>query len=107
MFYFGTTLVVQDNRQPARSAYAIFTRTICEGLVPAWYDDTNFPVVYATEVEAQREIADSLMEHLRQFLEGEREFGDAITVEDFILPVDVWPDGIISIEDGTTFGKRS
>ncbi len=94
-------------RQPIRSAYAIFTRTICEGLVPAWYDDTNFPVVYATELEAQREIADDLMEHLQQFLDGEREFDDAISVDDFILPVDVWPDGSISTEDGSIFGKRS
>lgn len=94
-------------RQPTRSAYAIFTRTICEGLVPAWYDETNFPVVYATELEAQREIADDLMEHLRQFLAGERDFDDAIATNDLILPVDVWPDGSISIEDGSTFGKRS
>lgn len=91
----------------ARSAYAIFTRTTCEGLVPAWYDETNFPVVYATELEAQREIADDLIEHLQQFLDGEREFDDAISTEDFILPVDVWPDGSISTEDGCMFGKRS
>lgn len=94
-------------RQPIRSAYAIFTRTICEGLVPAWHDENNLPVVYATELDAQREIADDLMEHLRQFLDGEREFDDAITVDDTILPVDVWPDGSITTEDGQVFGKRS
>lgn len=94
-------------RQPSRSAYAIFTRTICEGLVPAWYDDRNLPVVYATELEAQREIADDLMEQLQQFLDGEREFDDAISTDDFILPVDVWPDGSISTEDESIFRKRS
>jgi len=94
-------------RQPTRSAYAIFTQTICEGLVPAWYDENNFPVIYATELEAQREIADDLMEHLQQFVAGERDFEGAIITDDFILPVDVWPDGSISIEDGSTFGKRS
>jgi hypothetical protein len=94
-------------QQPTRSAYAIFTRTICEGLVPAWYDESNLPVVYATELEAQREIADDLMEHLQQFLDGEREFDDAVSTDDFILPVDVWPDGSISTEDGSIFGKRS
>lgn len=94
-------------RQPLRSGYTIFTRTICEGVVPAWYDERNLPVVYATELEAQREIADDLMEHLQQFLDGEREFEDAISTDDFILPVDVWPNGSISIEDGSTFGKRS
>jgi hypothetical protein len=99
-------LGVQDARQPVRSAYAIFIRTVCEGLAPAWHDGNNNPVVYATELEAQREIADDLMERMRQFMKGEREFDDAITVEDFIFPVDVWPDGSISIEDGITFGKR-
>ena len=75
--------------------------------MPAWYDETNFPVVYATELEAQREIVDDLMEHLQQFLNGEREFDDAISIDDFILPVDLWPDGSISIEDGSAFGKRN
>jgi hypothetical protein len=82
-------------------------QTICEGLVPAWYDQSNLPVVYATEIEAQREIVDDLMQRLQQFLDGEREFDDAISVDDFILPVDVWSDGSISIEDGSTYGKRS
>ena len=94
-------------RQPTRAAFAIFMQTICEGLVPAWYDQSNLPVVYATEIEAQREIVDDLMQRLQQFLDGEREFDDAISVDDFILPVDVWSDGSISIEDGSTYGKRS
>lgn len=94
-------------RQPTRSAYAIFTRTICEGLIPAWHDENNLPVVYGTELEAQCEIAEGLMEHLQQFLDGEREFDDAISSDDLILPVDVWPDGSISTEDGYFFGKRS
>ena len=90
----------------AHSAYAIFTQTICEGLVPTWHDGSNLPVTYPTELEAQREIAGDLMEQLRQFLDGSREFDDAISNEDFILPVKVWSDGSISTEDGRTFGKR-
>ena len=96
-----------DVRQPTRKAFAIFTRTICEGLVPAWYDERNLPVIYATELEAQREIVNDLVEHLQQFLDGERDFEDAIDVGDFIVPVDVWPDGSISIEDGSVFARRS
>lgn len=91
---------------PSRSAYAIFTQTLCQGLVPTWYDESNLPVTYPTELEAQREIAEDLMEQLRQFLDGSREFDDAITTEDFILAVQVWPDGRITTEDGHTFGKR-
>lgn len=98
---------MRELRQPVCTGYVIFITTICEGTVPAWYDERNFPVVYTTELEAQREIADGLMEHLQQFLDGEREFDDAISLDDSILPVDVWPDGSISTEDGSTFGKRS
>ncbi|MBI5423633.1 MAG: hypothetical protein HZA32_06060 [Opitutae bacterium] len=75
--------------------------------MPAWYNESDLPIIYDTEVDAQREIADTLMEQLRQFLAGEREFNDAIAIDDFILPVDVWPDGSISTEDGSTFGRRS
>jgi hypothetical protein len=46
------------------------------------------------------------MEKLRQFLAGERDFDDAMTVEDYILPVDVLPDGYILDEDGNCFGKN-
>jgi hypothetical protein len=76
-------------------------------MIPAWHDERNLPVVYATELEAQREIADTLMERLQQFLDGEREFEDSISADDFILPIDVWPDGSISTEEGLIFGRRS
>lgn len=97
---------MQSTHQPVRSAYSIFVQTLCDGLVPAWYDERSFPVVYDTELEAQRELANNLIEHLHQFLDGEREFGDAISIDDLILPVNVWPDGSISTEDGSIFGRR-
>lgn len=97
---------VQMTRQPVRSAYVIFTDTICQGTIPAWYDDSGYPVVYSTELEAQKEIADDLIIQLQQFMRGERDFDDAVAIEDFIRPVDVWADGSISTEDGQVFGKR-
>jgi hypothetical protein len=87
-------------------AFCVFIDTVCEGRIPAWHDEKGSPVVYATLEAAQREIADDVMEKLRQFLEGEREFEDAMTVEDYILPVDVLPDGSILDEDGNCFGKN-
>lgn len=98
---------MQPLHQTPHSAYAIFINTVCEGLVPAWHDEKGLPVTYATEREAQLEIVDDLQERLRQFIVGERDFEDTITIEDFVLPVDVWPDGRISIEDGSVFGKKS
>ena len=73
-------------------------------MMPTWRDEHGVIVTYATEREAQIEIAEMLIEQLRQFLAGERDFGDASTTGDFILPVEVWPDGTIETEDGRRFG---
>jgi hypothetical protein len=64
------------------------------------------PVVYPTLEAAQREIADDLIEKLGQLLAGERDFDDAIAVEDYILPVTILPDGCIRDKDGNVFGKK-
>ena len=74
-------------------------------MIPAWHDERGWPVTYATEEDAQREIAELLIGPLDDFLDGNREFEDAITTGDFILPVDVWPDGSISTESGLLFGQ--
>jgi hypothetical protein len=73
--------------------------------MPACYDETDYPIVFPTELEAQREIADTQLALIQQFLDGERDFHDAITTDEFVLPVDVWPDGSISTEDGRIYGK--
>ena len=90
----------------SNSAFCIFIDTICEGRIPGWHDVQGMPVVFQTLEGAQREIADDVMEKLRQFLEGERDFDDALTVEDYILPVKILPDGSILDEDGNCFGKK-
>jgi len=64
------------------------------------------PVVYPSIEAAQREIADDVMGKLQEFLDGQRDFDDALTIEDYILPVDVLPDGSILDEDGNCFGKK-
>ena len=91
-----------------KAGFAIFTRTFLQGMVPAWYDaESGLPVVYATEVEAQREIAEFMIAALQQFLAGEREFDDATFTEDFVLPVEVHVDGTIYLEDGRGFGRQT
>jgi hypothetical protein len=46
------------------------------------------------------------MTRLRQFLDGERDFADAITVEEYVVPVTVHPDGTITDETGRCFGPE-
>ena len=94
-----------ESQQPIRSGYAIFRQYLFQGATPACYDETDYPVVFATELEAQREIADNQLTRIQEFIDGERDFDDAISTDEFVLSVDVWPDGRISIEDGRIFGK--
>jgi hypothetical protein len=92
---------------PSRQGFSIFIDTVCEGRVPLWWDERGRPLVYATEREAQREIADDLRDRLQQFLDGEREFEDAMMVEEYILPVSVLPDGAVTTAGGDCFLPRA
>ena len=44
-----------------------------------------------------------MMTRLQEFIEGERDFEDAITVEEYVVAVDVLPDGTIMDTDGNRF----
>src|ERR1700759_3445869 len=90
----------------SQTAFCIFINTVCEGRVPAWHDENLMPLVFQTVEEAQREIVELVIERLEQFLAGERDFDDAVTLEDYILPVKVLPDGSIQDAEGNRFGKK-
>lgn len=97
---------MKRRRDPAfRSGYAIFMPTLCQGTMPACYEGER-PMVFASELAARREIADNQLTRIQQFLDGERDFADAISTDEFVLPVKVWPDGRISIEEGCIFGEQ-
>jgi hypothetical protein len=83
--------------------FCIFIHTLCQGAVPSCYDGEDRPVVFPTRLEAEREIVDLAMIRMQQFLDGERDFDDAITIEEYIVEVDVWPDGSITDEDGNHY----
>jgi len=75
--------------------FSIYIDTFCQGAVPTVSDGDGKYVVFETELEAQREIVDHQIMRLQQFLDGERDFEDAITVEEFIVPVSVNANGEI------------
>jgi hypothetical protein len=84
-----------------REGFCIFINTFFQGPVPSVREgDDDHVVVFATRREAELEIIDFLQTRLQQFIDGERDFDDAITVEEYILPVEVLPDGTIVTEDG-------
>lgn len=90
---------------PLRTGFCIYIDTLCQGAVPAVSDENGY-TVFATELEAQREIVDHQMTRLRQFLDGEREYEDAISVDEFVVPVTVQPDGKLMDADGNCFGPK-
>ena len=88
-------------------AFCIYITTVCEGPVPSVRDGNGKPFVFKTEIEAQREIADNAITRLQEFIDGERDFEDAMTVEEYVVPVDVLPDGSITDADGNHFGGNN
>jgi len=78
-----------------RRGFCVFIDTVFQGSVPSVHDGDENPVVFETRLEAEREIADYMMVRLQQFMDGEREFEDAIAVEEYIVEVAVLPDGTI------------
>ena len=87
--------------------FCIYITTVCEGAVPSVRDERGLPCVFKTELEAKREIADFIMTRLQEFIDGHRDFEDAMTVEEYIVPVDVYPDGSVVDEAGNHFGIES
>jgi len=88
-----------------RTGFCIYINTFCQGPVPVVSDDDGY-VVFENELEAQKEIVDYQMTRLRQFLDGERDFEDAMETEEYVVPVTVHSDGSFTDEDGRRFGPQ-
>ncbi len=84
----------------SQTAFCIFVNTFCEGAVPSVRDGNGRPFLFKTEVEAQREIAENVISRLREFLKGNRDYEDAMTMEEYIVPVRVYTDTLIQDNDG-------
>jgi hypothetical protein len=95
----------QDASSNRRTGYCIFIDTFCQGPVPLVSDENGY-VVFETELEAQKEIVDNQMTRLQQFLDGERDYEDAIEVEEYFVAVTVQSDGTIVDEKRHYFGPK-
>jgi hypothetical protein len=89
-----------------RRGFCIYTNTLFQGPTLSVTENENRPCVFATEAEAQREIADFMMIRLQQFLDGERDFEDALAVDEYVVAVTVLPDGSVVDDNGRCFGKE-
>lgn len=94
-----------------RRGFCIYINTLSEGPVPSVKetspDDTSNNseriCVFATEREAQLKIVDFMMTRLQEFIDGERDFEDAVALEEYVVAVDVLEDGTIVDADGNGF----
>jgi hypothetical protein len=94
--------VVSNESAQLASDFCIYINTFFQGPIPTVFDNDELSI-FATEAEAQREIVDIALTRLGQFLSGERDFDDAIAVEEYVMAVDVLPDGSIVDADGNHF----
>lgn len=88
-----------------RDGYCVFINTLFRGPVPAVHSEVGY-AVFETELEAQKEIADNAMTRLQEFMDGERDFDDAITVEEYVVRVSVQPNGTVIDEVGRRFDPK-
>ena len=99
----------QEGSSKLQNGFCIYIDTFCQGPVPVVSEMDGGSVggekyvVFETELEAQRDIVDNAMSRLQQFLDGERDFDDAITLEEYVVPVTVHLDGTITDESGNCF----
>jgi hypothetical protein len=89
-----------------RKGFCIYLDTFFQGPTLSVREGEGLPCVFDTELEAQREIVDNAMTRLQEFLDGERDFDDAITVEEYVVPVTLLPDGSVVDENGRRSSKE-
>lgn len=95
-----------ERRRKARpqTGYCVFMNTFFDGPTVAVRYGDNRPWVFASEREAQLDIVDSLKIQLAQFESGERDYEDAISIDEYVVPVTVLNDGSVLDEHGRTHG---
>jgi hypothetical protein len=83
--------------------YMIVGESVVEGLQPTVMvseGDSPFePLLFPTEREAQMEMADRMMTKLEEFIVGERDFDDAVALDEHVLEVVRRGDGKIFPKD--------
>jgi len=94
-----------ENPEEPCSGYCVFIDTLCQGPVPVVSDDERF-VVFESEVAAQREIAEYQIARLEEFLAGERDFDEAMAVDEYVVAVTVDADGVIVDVEGRRHGEK-
>ena len=95
-----------QNSRPQR-AYGVFVDQSPHPIRPAAYDHRGYPVVHATEVAAKTAIIRHALQRHLAFFDGSMSFEEAVSIDEYYVPVNVHPDGSVSTEAGLTFGRQN
>lgn len=95
-----------ETQSAPKIGFCIYMNTFFQGPVPAVTDEQDQYVIFETELEAQKEIADNMIIRLQEFLDGERDFDDAITTEEYVVRIEVNHDRSFTDETGTCYGPK-
>jgi len=88
-----------------KQGFCIYVNALIDGQVPLEWDDNGNAFVYLTQLEAERVIAEETIERCQQFLDGERTFEDATTIEEYVVKVEVMSNGSIRDDNNRYFGR--
>jgi hypothetical protein len=93
----------------ARNRWIVVTPTLCQGDVPAYWDGDDKPLTYATEREAWKEVADTQIMKLQEFIEDESRNPDEepeFEPEDYVIECNVYSNGVITTTQGVLFDPK-
>ncbi len=99
-------MIKSPSPEPERRGFCIYLNTFFQGPTVAVRDGENCPVVFATKREAELEIVDHLQTRLQEFIDGERDFEDATSVEEYVVPVTAFASGEVKDDDGRIFNNE-
>lgn len=85
-----------------REGWVVITPTLCQGDTMAWSTENDeeeaIPIVFDTEEEAWKEIAEDMINQLQQFVDGERELEDTnFGTEEYVAQYKEFDDGVIIV----------
>lgn len=91
--------------------YIILMDTLLSGVVPAYTDSDDMPIVYDTQQEAEENMLDDhlfiLETHIREFKEGKRPFHDVdVTCGEWVEQCEIDDQGIVTLQDGTIINPK-
>jgi hypothetical protein len=100
---------METQTHPTRR-WIIITPTLCEGDIPAYWttneEGLRVPLTHGSLRDAYKEIADTQIMKLQEFIDNEDLDEDEVPEfepEDYILPCEVYPNGVITTEPHGTF----